>query len=184
MTKKVSRINVVGTSGSGKSSFARALALRLSIPYIELDHLFWRPNWQMPPDPDFFPKVAEALAGNEWVLDGNYTRTIPIKWERVQMVIWLDYPFPTTLFRAVKRALNRAWTKVELWEGTGNRESFRASFFSKDSIIWWTIKTHRSVRQRYEQVLADPKYSSIEFVRLRNQKECDELLARFVADRA
>ncbi|MBN0386682.1 (d)CMP kinase, partial [Pseudomonas aeruginosa] len=43
-------INVVGTSGSGKSTLARRLAHRLELPWIELDRLYWRPNWQGAPD--------------------------------------------------------------------------------------------------------------------------------------
>lgn len=66
----------------------------------------------------------------------------------------------------------------ELWEGTGNRESFRKSFFSKDSIILWTIKTHRSVRVKYESYMQDPKYSHIKFVRLKNHREADEFLIK------
>ena len=121
----------------------------------------------------------DALVGDKWVLDGNYTRTIPIKWERVQIVIWLDYPFFMTLIRALRRATTRALTKSELWEGTGNRESLRRSLFSKDSIIWWTIKTHRQVRRRYEQLMADPAYRRIKFVRIRDQGECDKFLSTF-----
>ena len=137
--KMSARINVIGTSGSGKSTFARKLSEGLGYPYIEMDQVFWGPNWHWPPDEVFFENLRQALGGNQWVLDGNYTRTIPIKWERVEMVVWLDYSFPLTLFQAVKRALKRSITQEELWEGTGNRESFRKSFFSKDSIILWTI---------------------------------------------
>ena len=111
------------------------------------------------------------------MLDGNYTRTIPIKWERVDMVIWLDYSFPRTFYRSVKRALRRSFTKEELWEGTGNRESLRRSFFSKDSIILWSVKNFRAVRRKYEVLLGDKKYSHIKFVRLRNPSEADSFLA-------
>lgn len=171
------RINVIGTSGSGKSTFAKRLAQRERVPYVEMDRLFWGADWRMPTDAEFFPKVAQALSGDGWVLDGNYTRTIPIKWQRVDLVIWLDYPFPTTLFRAVKRAIVRAWTKRELWEGTGNYESFRKLLFSKDSIVRWTIKTYRPNRRRNAQMMTDPQYAGLRFVRLRNPKEADRYLA-------
>ena len=51
-------INVVGTSGSGKSTLARRLAHRLGLPWIELDRLYWRPNWQGAPDGAFFAAIA------------------------------------------------------------------------------------------------------------------------------
>ena len=81
------RINVLGTSGSGKTSVAKRIAKKLNIPYVELDELFWKPNWTESTDEEFFPKLEEALSADAWVLDGNYTRTIPIKWKRCQMVM-------------------------------------------------------------------------------------------------
>ena len=71
----------MGTSGSGKTSVARRIAKKLNIPYVELDELFWKPNWTESKDEEFFPKLEEALSVDGWVLDGNYTRTIPIKWK-------------------------------------------------------------------------------------------------------
>lgn len=73
------RINVVGTSGSGKSTFGKNLAKCLSIEYIEIDKVFWLKNWTCPSDEEFFPKLETALEKKTWVLDGNYSRTIPIK---------------------------------------------------------------------------------------------------------
>ena len=178
MNKVISRINVVGTSGSGKSTFARRLSSQMGFPYIEMDKIFWGPNWKWPSDEEFFSNLKIALSGDAWVLDGNYTRTIPIKWEKVDLVVWLDYSFSRTLYQAINRALKRSWSKVELWEGTGNRESFRQSFFSKKSIIWWTITTHGKVRAKYESFLTNKQFSHIEFVRLRTRLEAEQFLAQ------
>ena len=166
-----SRINVVGVSGSGKSTFSKNLAAILDAPYVEMDRLFWGPNWYQPDDEEFFAKLRDAVAQPSWVLDGNYTRSVPIKWERVDLVIWIDCPFWTNLWQAIKRAGGRAWTGKELWPGTGNRETFQKSFFSKQSIIWWTITTRRSVRQKYERYLTSPEFAKIRFLRLRGRKE-------------
>ena len=72
-------INVVGTSGSGKSTLARRPAHRLELPRIELDRLYWRPNWQGAPDEAFFAAIAAATATPGWVLDGNYNRSRSVK---------------------------------------------------------------------------------------------------------
>jgi adenylate kinase family enzyme len=170
------RINVIGTSGSGKSTFGKTLAQKLGCPYVEMDQLFWGRDWHWPSDEVFFERLRNAISSDKWVLDGNYTRTLPIKWEKVEMVIWLDYSFSLTLWQAVQRAFKRAWSGKEIWEGTGNRESFRKSFFSNDSIILWTIRTHKSVRTKYESYLNDPKYSHIEFVRIKNRKDASIFL--------
>jgi len=171
------RINVVGTSGSGKTTFCKSLSAILKIDHIEIDKVFWRPNWQMPTDEEFFTDLSNALNNRStWILDGNYARTIPIKWVNVEVVIWLDYSFSRTLLQALKRAIFRSITGKELWEGTGNRETFRKSFFSKDSIILWTIMTHKKVRKMYESLTKNEKYSHITFIRLRSPSESDKFL--------
>jgi len=173
---KIARINVVGASGSGKSTFCKKLSKVLSIPHIEMDAIFWGPNWHWPSDETFFANLKNELSGDAWILDGNYTRTIPIKWKNVQMVIWLDYSFTRTFFQAIKRAFLRSLTREELWVGTGNKESLRKSFFSKDSIILWTVKTHKRVREKYEKLMMNDAFSYIEFVRLRSPEEAEEFL--------
>jgi adenylate kinase family enzyme len=87
LAMNISRINIIGTSGSGKSSFAKKLSQITGFPYVEMDKVFWGPNWKWPSDEEFFSKLKVALAGEKWILDGNYTRTIPIKWEKVDLVI-------------------------------------------------------------------------------------------------
>ncbi len=170
------KINVVGTSGSGKSTVARQVAEKLSIPYIELDQLFWGPGWTETPDEEFFAKLRAALAQNSWVLDGNYSRTTPIKWKEVDMVVWLDFTFPRTVFQACKRALYRAITRRELWPKTGNKENLR-QLFSNDSIVLWTVKTYKKNRRKYLAMMADEQYASITFVRLKSPQEVRDFLA-------
>lgn len=172
------RVNVIGTSGSGKSTFSRKLADILRLSYVEMDKVFWRPNWVQPSDETFFADLERVLPEKGWVLDGNYTRTIPVKWRQVDLVIWLDYSFPRTLLRAIRRALHRSWTGEELWEGTGNRETFKKSFFTKESIIWWTITTHGKVRRKYEETIQSDRYPQIEFLRFRHPREADAFLKR------
>lgn len=101
-----------------------------------------------------------------WVLDGNYSRTLAIKWQQVQLVIWLDPSFVRTVVRVTSRTVRRALTGEELWPGTGNRESLREAFLSKKSIIWWAITTHRRNRKKYSSLMSSPAYSHIRFIRL------------------
>jgi adenylate kinase family enzyme len=165
------RINVIGTSGSGKSTFSRLLAHKLNYSYVEMDAIFWKPDWQESSDEEFFTKLAEKLSGEHWVLDGNYNRTAAIKWARADTIIWIDYSFPRTVFQAVKRAFIRSLTKQELWQKTGNVESFKKSFLSKDSIILWTLKTYKKNRVRYSELFSNPDYRHITFVRLTSPKK-------------
>ncbi|MDY1035801.1 AAA family ATPase [Lelliottia sp. CFBP8978] len=178
------KINLVGTSGSGKTTLAKRLAAELSLPYIEMDTLYWRPDWQGTPDEQLLPKLEAALnASPGWVLDGNYNRTRPVKWRYIDMVVWVDCGFARTLWQAVKRAATRAWTQQELWPGTGNRESFRRSFLSRESVLLWTIKTWRSNRGRYIADMHNPHYAHIRFVRITCRKEAESLIAELTLNR-
>lgn len=174
------RINVVGTSGSGKSTFSQRLASVLDVPYVEMDALYWRENWTGVSDEDFFETLEDRLQATDgWVLDGNYSRTIPIKWRFADTVIWIDYRFSRTLYQAVKRALWRSWSKTEIWAGTGNRESF-AKLFSRNSIVLWTITTYRKRVADYEAIISSGDYPHIEFVRLRSPRESEAFFNRIL----
>lgn len=166
--RRFERINVVGTSGSGKSTFAREMAGLLDLPYYEMDRLFWKPDWEESPDDEFFPVVNEVTSQDRWVLDGNYARTTPVKWRRAQVVIWLDLPFAQTVYRVARRAVHRSVSRTEIWPGTGNRETLTKAFFSKDSIILWAITSHRRGRKRYRAAMNSPDYAHIHFLRLKS----------------
>lgn len=168
------KINVIGTSGTGKSTFSAALAEKLGCEYIELDAIFWQDDWQETPDDELFAKLTERLSQPAWVLDGNYTRTIPIKWREADTVIWLNYGFFTVLFRAIKRAITRIVSKQKLWD-TNNTETL-GRLFSKDSIVWWTIKTHGKRNHQYYDAMNNPAYAHIKFIELTSPKAANAFL--------
>ncbi|AHG21782.1 adenylate kinase [Chania multitudinisentens RB-25] len=174
------KVNVVGTSGSGKSTMARQLAQKLAVPYIEMDKLYWQPGWQGTHGDEFLLKVTQALAdaAEGWVLDGNYNRTKAIKWREVDWVIWLDYGFFRTLWQVTRRTLLRAWQETELWPDTGNRESiYRAFFNRRESIIWWMLTSYRRNRRKYLAEMQDACNGHIRFIRLRSPAETALFLA-------
>lgn len=175
------KINVIGTSGSGKTTLARKMAERLQLPYVEMDALFWGKNWTEKADSEFIAGLEKALAQPGWVLDGNYNRTKGLKWQHVDYVVWLDYPFRVTLWQAISRAWLRSWDQQELWAGTGNRESLRNSFFSRQSIILWTIKTYYHHRRRYLTDMQDARYQHIRFIRLRSHRQSEQFIERLAA---
>ena len=174
------RINVVGTSGSGKTTFAKRIADKLDVPYVEMDALFWKPNWTESTDEEFLPRLEEAVSSDHWVLDGNYDRTRPIKWKRVQTVIYLDLPFHIVLYRITRRCLVRGLKREELW--AGNRESLWKHLFTRDSMVLWTISSFHRLRRRYTRTFEQPENSHIRFIRLRSRRETEDLITRGYMD--
>ena len=88
------RVNVVGSTGSGKTTFGTELARRLVIPHVELDALSWEANWVTVPTPVFRERVSAAVAAGRWVVDGNYSATRDLVWARADTVVWLDFRLP------------------------------------------------------------------------------------------
>lgn len=178
MDKILMKINIVGTTASGKTTFGKTLAEVIDAPFIEMDKVFWGPNWQEPPDIEFFKNLETALMPLSWVLDGNYSRTTPIKWKDVDTVVWLDYGFFRTLYQSITRAVSRAYRKTELWPNTGNYETFRR-MFSSDSIVLWCLRKYTSNRIKFKSIIGDPKYSHINFVHLRSPNQARKYIETF-----
>lgn len=111
------------------------------------------------------------------MIDGNYTRSIPIKWAEVDTVIWLDLPFSVNFYRSAKRAIQRSLTQKRLWTNSNNTESLK-QLFSQDSIVWWMVKTHRKNQKHYLQLMQSPEYQHIRWIRLQSVREMNTFLAK------
>jgi len=168
------RINVVGSSGSGKSTTARLIADRLNVPYIEIDALFWKPNWTESTETELNDKLTQTLAAEAWVLDGNYARTVPIKWQRAQMIVWLDLPYWLIMYQVITRTLRRSLQQEELW--SGHRESLWKAFIQKDSVIYWSLTNLSRIRRRYLKAMEDPQFAHLQFIRLRSRGDVRHFL--------
>ncbi len=173
------RVNLVGSSGSGKSTLGRALAEALGQPVIEIDDLFWGPNWTPQGDETFLPALAAALEAPQWVLDGNYDRTRALKWARATLVIWVDLPYPLVLWQVFTRTLKRSLGGVRLWRA-GNRESLRRAFCSKESILLWSLQNLGRIRRRYAaaHAAAGERGSAPSWLRLKSREDGQAVLAR------
>lgn len=177
------RVIVVGNTGAGKSSLARALAARLDVPFIELDALFWEPGW-VEADPDVFrQRVLEATAGDEWVVAGNYTqRTQDLTWPRAETIVWLDLPLHVLLPRLVKRGWRRSRSGEVLW-GT-NTETFWKHlkvWDQTESLLAFAVRSHAKKRREFETSKRDPRWAGARWVRLRSGAEARAFLARVPA---
>ena len=101
------RVLVMGCSGSGKSTFATALAARVGLPYVSLDALFWNPGWVESDPAEFGERAAAAAEGDAWVIDGNYTRhgAGELRRARADTVCWFDLPRLTCLSGVLRRSI-------------------------------------------------------------------------------
>ena len=86
------RIMIIGCPGSGKSTFARALAAKTDLPLYYLDMMYWNPDRTTKPKEEFRAALRETVALPEWIIDGNYGSTLEVRMEACDTVIFLDYP--------------------------------------------------------------------------------------------
>lgn len=173
------RISVVGTSGSGKTTLAQQISQQLQIPHIELDDLFWGPNWTESETEDFRDRIERAIAAPDWVVDGNYQRARDLVWEKATLIVWLDYSRSVVMQRIIWRTVNRVIFQQELW--SGNRESWRTAFFSRDSMIYYAWHKHPQHREEYGWWFSLPEFEG-RVVRLRSPQEAQAWLATLKPD--
>lgn len=153
------RVVVVGTTGSGKTTFAAALARSLGVPHIELDALRWRPGWTETPDDEFAAAVDGVTAEGGWVVDGNYAVVRDLLLARATDVVWFDLPRRVVMYRVVKRSLGRVLFRRTLWNG--NRESWR-DLLRADHPVRWAWTSHPRRRADYAALSAgDPRWSRV-----------------------
>ncbi len=172
------RVTVMASSpGAGKTTVARRLAERIDAPHVELDVLFWGRRWTPVPLDEYRGRVANAVLGERWVLDGNYSAVRDLIWPRADTLVWLDYPLRIAFPRLLRRTLERLRSGQELWPSTGNRESFRLLFLSPDSLLWWALRTYRGRRRRIAGDLARPEHAHLRVIRLRSPREAEVWLA-------
>jgi adenylate kinase family enzyme len=169
------RVNVKGTSGSGKTTFGQELARRLGVPFVELDALHHGPNWAEPTNEEFRARVRAAIdtAPEGWVIDGNYDSKLgETVLGAADTIVWLDLPLPLKLRRLWRRTSHRICNDVELWNG--NKESWWNAVVGPESLFFWMLRTHVGHRREWPRRFAgDPR-----FVRLRSDAEARAWLER------
>ncbi len=145
-----------------------------------MDAFHWGPAWTPRPTEERDRDVAAAVSADEWVVDGNYSAVRHLMWGRADTVVWLDYSFARTMWQLFRRTIARAVDGDTLW--AGNRESLRNSFFSRESILLWMLRTYHRRRRSYPLAFDDPKWAHITFVRLRSPRESAAWLAKVGAN--
>lgn len=135
-----SRILVVGTSGAGKGTMARRLA-------------------------GFYGLRDVGLGGpGGLVVHGNYSKVRDLTWGACETVVWLDYPRWLVMYRVFRRTVSRWLRGTVLW--SGNRETFRKSFLSRDSILVWAWTTYRLRRRQYLTLFLENPYRIEHLIRV------------------
>ncbi|WP_050374631.1 P-loop NTPase family protein [Streptomyces acidiscabies] len=103
MTPPAGRVAVLGSPGSGKSTFCHGLA-GAGIPVFHLDDLYWGAGWRRTPPDEWRRTVAALASGDRWIVDGNHLDTVPERLARAEIVVLLDLPVLVCAWQVVRRS--------------------------------------------------------------------------------
>lgn len=139
---KSQRIAVVGSPGAGKTTFSRTLAEKTGLPLVHLDFYYHDriKNYQSTKNKQaWFAKVRELIRPDEWIIDGNYSSTFPLRFKRADTIIFLDYPRRISFSRTLKRTIKSRWVErgdmPKDWKDTLNLEFLK--------FVWFYNSRHR-----------------------------------------
>ena len=162
------RILIIGCSGSGKSTLARALGEKLALPVVHLDQLWWQEGWENVSREEFDRRLQAVLDRPQWIIDGNYSRTIPQRLARCDTILYLDFNRWQCLWGMFQRVI-RNYGRVRPDMGPGCPERFDPEF------VKWIWNFNRENRVRNYTWPAQARHART--LVLKNRKEVNAFLA-------
>ena len=97
------KVIVIGCPGAGKSTFSRRLKKETALPLYYLDMLWHRPDRSTVSKSEFDCGLKTILARDQWIIDGNYSRTLAIRLRACDTAFLLDLPVEECLAAAEAR---------------------------------------------------------------------------------
>lgn len=140
------RILLIGCGGAGKSTLARQMGEKLNIPVVHLDKLFWHPGWVESTKEEIDARIFQEIRKPQWIMDGNYNRTLPQRLEYCDTVIYMDFNRAACLMGVLKRVLT-TYGKVRPDMGEGCPERIDFEFLK------WVWNFNKNKREKYYRLL-------------------------------
>lgn len=173
MDPKFNKTIIIGSSCSGKTTLGKRLAKITHAKIIDIDELHWKPNWQSTPSAQLIPKIEKEIWGEpRWIISGNYRETMPTTMPQATCVIWLDYPLTLLLRRMLKRTIIRVITQQEICNG--NKETIKGTFFEKNNLFSYTIRTYPKRKQQFPQIIKT--YPHLKFIQIKSPKQLEKFI--------
>ncbi|MGR3433994.1 MAG: AAA family ATPase [Shimia sp.] len=118
MGGRMQRVMIVGAPGSGKSTFARALAARTGLPVVHIDRIHWMAGWRERPRLEKVAMASAEQAKPRWIIEGGLSATMEDRVVRADTLIWLDAPIGLRLWRVARRmVVHYGRTRPDLPDG-------------------------------------------------------------------
>ena len=177
------RILILGRTGSGKTTLARELAAGLGVPHVELDSLYFGPDFSTAPLELLRERTTAAIAGERWVTDGNKRVVRDLVWPRADTVVWLDYGVHVSLWRLAKRARARTSSLSAQAAESGRRSGLPKQMLAAARGVLKALRSHRGQRREYPRLFAQPANQHLAVARLRSPAATREWVTRVTSGR-
>lgn len=165
------RILIIGNTGAGKTTFARELSQKLTLPLVHLDKLYWCGHWEHHNREDFDRLLQAELEKSEWIIDGNYNRTLPHRLKYCDTVFFFDFSPLACLWGITKRVIQNYGKTREDMGGEC------PEYFDKKKIELYKnlFKYNKNNRARYYEMLVNADVRVIVF---KNRKDVKRYLQK------
>jgi len=166
------RILIIGGNGCGKTTLAQKLALKLGLPLIHLDVLYWRDNWKNASKVEFDELLMKELSKPKWIIDGNMNRSIPLRLKYCDTVIYMDFSRTMCVCGAIIRIVKN-YGKSRFDMGGYCPENFDREKIEFIKTIWNHDKTNR---KRFYDILKNE--SAVNRIVLKNRRQVNKFLRK------
>ena len=157
------RVLVIGPGGSGKSTFSRTLGEKLRLPVLHLDRFYWKSGWIKPTPEQWLNIVDQLLAQESWIIDGNFSGTLPKRIVACDTIVFLDLPTLICLMRILKRRLfYRNRSRPDMADGC--KEKLDLEFLQ-----WVLSYSHRNRPRVVELLKQNSTSKKVVWLRSRNK---------------
>ena len=167
------RVLVIGSGGAGKSAFAEQLSARTGLPLTHLDALYWQPGWVPLPPAAWVVTVADLMARETWILDGNFGGTLERRLAACDTVVFLDQ----SRWVCLGRVLRRWWR----YRGRARPDMPPGCPEHLSAVYLHWIWTHPAARRPRVLELLGQVGPQVRVVHLRSAGEVDDCLASLPA---
>ena len=97
------KIIIIGCPSSGKTTFAEKLQKAIKLPLYYLDAIWHKPDRTHISREEYDKKLSEIFQTEEWIIDGNYSRTIEERIQKSDTIFLFDLPTDVCLKGAIER---------------------------------------------------------------------------------
>lgn len=99
------RVAIIGSAGSGKTTFAKTLGSLLGRQVVHLDKILWGENWTQLTHEQQTQILAPVVDSDQWIVDGLWASTLEMRYKRATLVIFLNYKPSLCAWRAFTRSV-------------------------------------------------------------------------------